>query len=482
MGFIRGIIYRYFKLKEHKTSIRREFISAATNYFTIIYILLLVPDILMDAFPGAFDGEGNLMAGALVFNNMTAEQVLTALTAVGFIVAGIGSVAMGLIINVPFIQGPSIAITTFCAYTVCGSFGYSYPQMLAMVFLSGVCFFILSITGLEYKIHKAVPLNLKYAVTAGIGLFIAFSGLIKAHIVEYNNETLPGLFNVADISNPHVISAWLALFGVVIITVMLKKHIHGAVFIGKLICIALAVPLGLVHLPENGISSVGIHIGRLLGNMDFSGLIDFSGIKPLFLSLCSVFIVVFSICIMDVFETISVLIATNTFTDLNEGEAPIKKRIPQILEIDAATTAIGAVMGAASVSTYAESTTGIIEGGRTGLTAVFTGIMFLLSVVISPLMSAIPSAATATTLIIAGVMMMGVIKYIDFENISEAVPAFLTMFLMPFTGSLLSGVSLGISMYVIIHLLVGEAKKTDAFLYALTVFFVTAVWFAGVRY
>lgn len=481
MNFLKKSLYKHFRLEVHSTGIRKEFLAGATNYFTIIYILLLVPEILIGAFPGALDGDGNLVANAVVFGDMTAQQVLTALTAVSFIMAGVGSIAMGFIINVPFIQGPSIAITTFCAFTVCGSFGYTYPQMLALVFLSGICFFVLSITGLEYKIHKAVPLNLKYAVTAGIGLFVAFSGLKKAHIVEYNSDTLLGLFNVADISNPHVVSAWLALFGVVIITVMLKKHIHGAVFIGKLVCIALAVPLGLVHLPEH-FASVGLNTGRLFGNMDFAGLIDVSGFQPFLLSLCSVFVVVFSICIMDVFETISVIIATKTFTNLNEGEAPIKKRIPQILELDAVTTAVGSVMGCASVSTYAESTTGIVEGGRTGLTSVFTGIMFLASVVVSPLMSAIPSAATATTLIVAGVLMMGVIKYIDFDNISEAVPAFFTMLLMPFTGSMLSGVSIGIALYVIIHLFIGEAKKSDSFLYLLTMFFVLSIWFAGVQY
>lgn len=477
MEKLNGVLNKYFKLEQHGSDIKTEFIAAATNYFTIIYILLLVPEILITAFDGAVDLNGDVIYAAKVFDNMTAEQVLAAITAVGFITAGIASIAMGLIINVPFVQGPSVAITTFAAYTVCGSLGYSYGQMLALVFLSGICFFILSVTGIEQRISDAIPKNLKYAVTAGIGLFVAFSGLRKAHIIEYNEDMIFTLFNASAFNNENTLSAWLALFGVIVIVVMLNKHVHGAVFIGKLICIALAAPLGLINLPQSKISDIGIHVDRLLFNLEFEGLLDFSGGRAFVFSLASVIVVIFSLCIMDVFETISVLIATDTFTDINKDEAPIKKRIPQILEIDAATTCLGSAMGAASVSTYAESTTGIIEGGRTGLTAVFTGIMFLLSIVISPLMSAIPSAATATTLIAAGVLMLGVIKYIDFDNIAEAVPAFMTMFLMPFTGSLLSGVALGIAMYVIIHLFIGEAKKTDALLYILTAFFVMVVWF-----
>lgn len=477
MEKLNGVLNKYFKLEQHGSDIKTEFIAAATNYFTIIYILLLVPEILITAFDGAVDLNGDVIYAAKVFDNMTAEQVLAAITAVGFITAGIASIAMGLIINVPFVQGPSVAITTFAAYTVCGSLGYSYGQMLALVFLSGICFFILSITGIEQRISDAIPKNLKYAVTAGIGLFVAFSGLRKAHIIEYNEDMVFTLFNASAFNNENTLSAWLALFGVIVIVVMLNKHVHGAVFIGKLICIALAAPIGLINLPQSKISDIGIHVDRLLFNLEFEGLLDFSGGRAFVFSLASVIVVIFSLCIMDVFETISVLIATDTFTDINKDEAPIKKRIPQILEIDAATTCLGSAMGAASVSTYAESTTGIIEGGRTGLTAVFTGIMFLLSIVISPLMSAIPSAATATTLIAAGVLMLGVIKYIDFDNIAEAVPAFMTMFLMPFTGSLLSGVALGIAMYVIIHLFIGEAKKTDALLYILTAFFVMVVWF-----
>ena len=476
MEKIKAFLYRYFKLKEHNTGIRRELMAGATNYFTIIYILLLVPEIMLTAFAGAFDANGNLIPGAVVFDGMTAEQLLAAITAISFIMAGIGSIAMGVIINVPFIQGPSITITTFAAYTICMGYGYSYPQMLAIVFLSGICFFILSVTGLEFKIHRAIPVNLKYAVTAGVGLFIAFTGLRKAHIIESDPSSLLKIFSFSEFSNSNTLSAYLALLGVVIIAVMIKKHIHGAIFIGKMLCIAAAIPLGLIHMPERGISYIDIPIEKLCCNIEFRGLLDISSTKAFLLSFLSVAVVVLSICIMDVFETISVIIATDTFTDVNTGEAPVKKRIPQILELDSITTAAGALMGSPTVSTYAESTTGIIEGGRTGLTAVFTGIMFLLSIVVSPLMSMIPSAATATTLIMAGVLMMGVIKYIDFENITEAVPAFMAMILMPLTGSMLAGVSTGIALYAIIHLFAGEAKKADTLLYIITLFFALAIW------
>lgn len=449
---LRDFIYERFRLNVHNSTIRNEVLAGITNYFTVIYIVILVPEILVSLFPEA-----------------QADEMLVALTASSFIAAGLGTILMGILINVPFVQGPSLAIGTFITYTVCKNLGYTYNQALAIVFISGICFFILSIFGIEKKIHRAIPLNIKYAVSAGIGLFIALTGLQKAHIIVYSSGQQVNLFNIADITSNYTKEAILALTGVVLITIMLKKHVHGAIFIGKIICIIAAFPLGLIKAIDVKKFIYEIPVSKTFFQMDFNGLIDSSGENTVFKSVLILVMIVFSVCIMDIFETMSMLIATDNFIKISQ-EGQVKKRIPQILEIDAATTSIGSVIGATTVSTYIESTAGIVEGGRTGLTSVVTGTLFLLSVFIAPLVYIIPSAATATTLIIAGILMMNVIKYIDFQDEAEAVPAFLTMFIMPLANSLLAGIAFGIISYIAIAIFIGKAKKINYVLYIISAF------------
>lgn len=474
---LRNFLTKYFHVDKHNSSVRTELMAGITNYFTIIYLVILVPEVLMGAFPEAWDANGDIIASAILSNGLTANEMLVALTAVCFIAAGIGSILMGTLINVPFVQGPSLAIGTFVTYTICRHFGYTYNQALAIVFISGVCFFILSITGIEKRIHKSMPNNLKYAVTAGIGMFIAFTGLTKSHIISSSNGGYAQLFNMMDFFNPDTKSAWLAIFGIIFITVLLKKHVHGAIFIGKILCIIIAIPLGLIKTLESGVFQYNIRITEVIFKLDFNGLINFESPTTIFQSVSTVMIMVFAICMMDIFETISMLITTDNYVNRNNDETSVKKRIPQILEIDAATTSIGAMLGSTSISTYIESTTGIIEGGRTGLTSVVTGVLFLMTVSIAPVAGFVPSAATATTLVVAGVLMMNVIKFIDFEDPAEAVPAFFTMFMMPITNSLLIGLSFGVIMYIVIHLFLGKGNRLNYTIYLLgMLFFITLVF------
>lgn len=457
--------YDYFKIPEYKSSLRTEFLAGVTNYFTLIYAVMLVPEILIDAFPNAIGSNGEIVKEALVYGNITAGQMLVTLTAIAFIAAGIASVFMGLFVNLPFVQGPSIAIGTFVTYTICKGFGYSYNQALALVFISGIMFFALSVTGMEERLHRAIPNNLKYAVSAGIGFFIACTGLAKAHIINFGSEgSFASIFgtNMTDKNN---VSAVLALVMVLIIVIMIKKHIHGAIFIGKVLCIFAAIPLGLIHFSEGFVVNYNIDITALALKLDFNGLIDFTSNDTIFNTGLNILVIVFSLCIMDIFETMSMFIAMDNYVDLSHGDIRNKKSVPRILEVDAITTSAGSLIGSTSVSTYVESTTGVIEGGRTGFTAVVTGVLFLATVPFTPLVSLVPSAATATTLIVAGVLMMGVLKFIDFKDITEAVPAFLTMILMPFTNSLLIGVSVGIISYILIHIFVEHDKKISPLLY-----------------
>ncbi len=470
VNFLKNFCYDYFGIPRNQSGIRTEFLAGVTNYFTLIYAVMLVPEILIEAFPNAVARNGDIVKDAFVYGNITAGEMLVTLTAIAFIAAGVASVFMGFFVNLPFIQGPSIAIGTFVTYTICRGFGYSYNQALALVFVSGILFFVLAVTGMEERIHNAIPDNLKYAVSAGVGFFIACTGLAKAHIINFgSSESFATIFgtNFADKNN---VSAVLALVMVVIIVIMLKKHIHGAIFIGKVLCIIAAVPLGLIHFSEAFELNFGFNITSLAMTLDFNGLIDLTSKSTMFTTAIHVLIIVFSLCIMDIFETMSMFIAMDNYVDLSHNNKNNSKTIPRILEVDAVTTVAGALIGSTSVSTYVESTTGVIEGGRTGFTAVVTGILFLATVPFTPLVSLVPSAATATTLIVAGVLMMGVLKYIDFKDITEAVPAFFTMILMPFTNSLLIGVSMGIISYVVIHFFVNHDKKISPLLYILGFF------------
>lgn len=466
IDYIKNFLYKKFNIREHNSNIKTEVLAGVTNYFTLIYLVMLTPEVLMNIFSGAIAEDGSIIGDFILGNGLKANEMFIALTAASFICSGLSSIIMGCLTNLPFIQGPSLAVGTFITYTVCISFGYTYNQALAIVFVSGLIFFILALFGIEKKIHKAIPKNIKYAVSCGIGLFIAYQGLLKAHIIEQSSLNT-NLFDFYNITSKDTKTAILALVGVILITILHKKHIYGSIFIGKIVCIILAFPLGLISLEKLDFFT-SINLDKVFFELDFTGIIDFSNSSLFFQTTMTILVVLFSICIMDIFETMAMLIVADNFVEISK-ERFTNKRIPQILEIDAITTSIGSTIGSVTVSTYVESTAGIIEGGRTGLTAIVTGVLFLLSTFLSPLVALVPSAATATTFIVAGVLMMTIIKFIDFENIDEAVPAFFTMILMPLTNSILVGIAFGIISYVAIHLFLGKAYKVSKILYILSI-------------
>lgn len=451
-------------MEEKSTNIRREFISGTANYFTIIYIVMLVPEILIECFTGAVDANGGINMDAVVLNDMTVSQVLISLTSIAFMITGLASFLLGIKTNMPLVQGPSVAIATLVTYTLCKTIGYSYFQSLAIVFISGIIFFILSVTGIEEKIHSIIPQNIKFAVSAGIGLLLFVNGFFKAHILENTNNGIK-FINFYDF-NENTLTAIVAVLGIVFIIVLLKYNVHGAVFIGKLLCIAAAFPLGLIH---RGHKEYGWNMLDFFWKLDFSGLF----INNNFIVLV---VIIFAICIMDIFETISVYISMDYF--VRESHIDHKNReVPEILEVDAVNTVIGSVFGMTNVSTYAESSVGIIDGGRSGLTAVITGMLYVLSVPFTPLISFVPSAATATTLMAVGIMMIGLVRKIDFENVAEVLPAITTMILMPLTGSILIGISVGIILYILIHLFLKKAEKISISLIILGVLFAIMLFF-----
>nr|WP_317357025.1 NCS2 family permease [uncultured Tyzzerella sp.] len=463
---IKSFLYKRFQIKEHNSNLKTELLAGVTNYFTLIYLVMLVPEVLMNVFTSEILRNGKELGYYVLDNGLTLSEMFVALTAASFICSGISSIIMGCLTNLPFVQGPSLAVGTFVTYTVCISFGYTYNQALAIVFLSGFIFFILALFGMEKRIHKAIPKNIKYAVTCGIGLFIAYQGLLKAHIIQQSSINT-NLFDFSSLGSKDTKTAILALVGVIIITILHKKHIYGSIFIGKIVCILLALPLGLISLQKIDLFTP-INLNAVFFEIDFHGIIDFSSSSLILKTTMTLLVVLFSLCIMDIFETVAMLIVADNFVEISK-EGFANKNIPQILEIDAITTSVGATIGSVTVSTYVESTAGIVEGGRTGLTAIVTGVLFLLSTFLSPLVALVPSAATATTLIVAGVLMMNMMKFIDFENIDEAVPAFFTMLLMPLTNSILVGIAFGVISYVAIHIFLGKAHKVSKILYFLSI-------------
>ena len=469
-------IYRVFELKEYNTTIKTEFLAAITNYFTFLYLITLVPEIIMDIFPEVIDKEGKFINDVIVYNGISAGQMLISLTIAALIASGIASIAVGIITNTPLIQGPSLTIATFISYTVCKNFGYSYSQALFIVFISGVVFFLLSMTGLEKRLHDIIPDNIKYAVTGGIGMYIVLQGLIKSYIFEKSGNGF--LFmNLLNFNDTHNKTAILTVCGIILIIILINKHVHGAIFIGKLVCILVAVPLGMTgHIYANEVL-----ISPFVFSINMNGLIDNTSTKSIVVSLFNIVMIVFVICIIDIFETISTTIAMKNFIWLKpkECENVIDKEMPKILEVDSATTSLGALIGMTTVSTYVESNTGVVEGARTGLTAIITGLLFIVTVPFTAFTTAVASAATATTLIMAGVMITGILKQINFEDVSEALPAVLTVLSMVVLNKIIVGIAIGIISYVLCNVFLFK-KKIDIYLVVMSLFMIIMLIFTTI--
>ena len=469
-------IYRFFELKEYNTTIKTEFLAAITNYFTFLYLITLVPEIIMDIFPEVIDKEGKFINDVIVYNGISAGQMLISLTIAALIASGIASIAVGIITNTPLIQGPSLTIATFISYTVCKNFGYSYSQALFIVFISGVVFFLLSMTGPEKRLHDIIPDNIKYAVTGGIGMYIVLQGLIKSYIFEKSGNGF--LFmNLLNFNDTHNKTAILTVCGIILIIILINKHVHGAIFIGKLVCILVAVPLGMTgHIYANEVL-----ISPFVFSINMNGLIDNTSTKSIVVSLFNIVMIVFVICIIDIFETISTTIAMKNFIWLKpkECENVIDKEMPKILEVDSATTSLGALIGMTTVSTYVESNTGVVEGARTGLTAIITGLLFIVTVPFTAFTTAVPSAATATTLIMAGVMITGILKQINFEDVSEALPAVLTVLSIVVLNKIIVGIAIGIISYVLCNVFLFK-KKIDIYLVVMSLFMIIMLIFTTI--
>lgn len=448
---------KLFHLKENHTDVKTEVMAGITTFMTMAYILAVNPNIL--------EASG-----------MDRGAVFTATALASFI----ATCLMALLSNYPFVLAPGMGLNAYFAYTVVLGMGYSWQQALAAVFVEGLIFILLSLTNVREAIFNAIPMTLKHAVSVGIGLFIAFIGLQNAHVVVNNDSTLVTVFSfknsvASQTFKSEGITVLLALLGLLITAVLLVKNVKGGILWGILITWGLGILCQFTGLyvpnPEAGFYSL---------LPDFSNGISVPSLAPTFLKMdftivfsLDFVVIMFAFLFVDMFDTLGTLIGVASKAELldKDGRLP---RIRGALLSDAVGTSVGAMCGTSTVTTFVESASGVAEGGRTGLTGVVAAILFGLSLFLSPIFLAIPSFATAPALIIVGFLMLTSVTKIDFNDMTEAIPAFIAIIAMPFLYSISEGISLGVISYVVINLVTGKAKekKISVLMYVLAVLFV----------
>ena len=430
----------YFRLTENKTDAKTEIIAGITTFITMAYILFVNPNILS--------------ATGMDFNSVFLATTLS---------AAVGTFIMGFYANLPFAQASGMGLNAFFAFSVVLGMGYTWQQALAIVFLSGILFILLTVTGARRAIIDAIPASLKHAIGGGIGLFIALIGFQNAGIVVHDENTLVTLTRF---DNPGVI---LAVIGLIITGILMVKKVKGAILIGIVITTLIGIPMGVTNTAID--MTLNLDISPTFMKMDFKGLLDAQGASGLTASLISAITVIISFALVDMFDTIGTLIGTANRAGMLDEDGNLRN-MDKALLADAVATSAGAVLGTSTVTTYVESAAGVAEGGRTGLTAVTTGALFVLAVFLAPFALAIPAEATAPALIIVGVLMVGTIKQIDFDDFAEALPAFLTIAVMPFTYSIANGIAAGLIFYPIVKIITGKAKEVHPAVYILAILFI----------
>ncbi|TYQ16135.1 UNVERIFIED_CONTAM: AGZA family xanthine/uracil permease-like MFS transporter [Acetivibrio alkalicellulosi] len=452
---------KFFKLKENNTDIKTELIAGLTTFVTMAYIIFVNPDILS----APFFIMDNPEYGSIIFNNVFFATCVA---------AAIGTLIMALYAKLPFAQAPGMGLNAFFSFTMVFSLGYTFNQALAAVFISGILFIIITLIGFRKTIVKAIPENLKYAISAGIGLFIALIGFSNANIIIAHNETLVTMIDFSNFQSPEVKNALVAVIGLMIIAILMQLKIKGAILIGILLTTIISIPFGVANISITGINdfiSLPQFPRETFMKMDIRGLLGIGTGQSIWSILFTTITLVVAFSLVDMFDTIGALIGTGQQSGLvdKDGNLP---NMEKALMADAIATTTGAILGTSTVTTYIESGAGIQAGGKTGLTSVVTAIMFLLALFFAPLVGIVPPAATAPALIIVGILMISQIKNINFESMDEALPAFLTIVLMPFTYSIATGIAAGIITYPVLKFFKGKSKEVHPILYVLAILFI----------
>ena len=441
-----------FKLSQNGTTVKTEVMAGITTFMTMAYILAVNPSILADA-------------------GMDPTAVLLATAIASFI----GTACMAFMANLPFALSAGMGLNAFLAYTVVLGYGYSWQVALLAVFFEGIVFIVLSLTNVREAIFNAIPLNLKRGVSVGIGLFIAFIGLQNAGLCV-DSSTLVTITSFTENFSTSGICALLALVGLFITAVLYIKNVNGAILLGILATwvIGMLCQVAGIYVPDN-VSYFSLF--PTWGLTDFSKLgetfgqcfkVDFSNV-----SIANFIVIMCSFLFVDLFDTLGTLIGVATKANMIDEEGKLPGIKPALLA-DAIGTTAGAVLGTSTVTTFVESASGVAAGGRTGLTALTTGVLFLASTLFAPIFTAIPSFATAPALIMVGFLMVGTVSEIRFEldNLTEAIPAYLAIIAMPLFYSISEGISLGIISYVLLNVAAGKGKTVKPLMYVLALLFV----------
>ncbi|MDR3593642.1 NCS2 family permease [Clostridium sp.] len=450
----------YFHLKENNSNVKTEILAGITTFVTMAYIIFVNPNILKIAGMNSANAVGDAAAQFSVGSDPIVSSVFVATC----LAAAIGTLIMGLYANLPFAQAPGMGLNAFFTYTVCLTLGFTWNQALSCVLMSGVLFIIITVTSIREKIVDAIPQNLKYAISGGIGLYIALIGLKSGGVIVANQATLVGFGNFA---KPGTL---LTIIGIIITAVLMSRGIKGSILIGIILTTIIGIPLKITSLANLHVFSAPPSLAPTFAAFDFAGLFSKGGtsIGGAFLS---VIMVVITICLVDLFDTIGTLVGTATKAGMVDENGKVL-RMNKALLCDAVATTAGSFLGTSTVSTYIESTAGVSEGGRTGLTSTIVGILFILSLFFSGLVGIVPGEATAPALVIVGVLMMSAIVNINFSDFTEAVPAFFAIALMPFSYSIANGIAAAMIFYPITKIATGRQKELHPIVYILALLFI----------
>ncbi len=443
---------KFFKLKQSGTTVSREVIAGATTFFAMAYIIFVNPSML---------GLAGMPEGAVLLATIIASVI--------------GTLIMALFANVPYAVAPGMGLNAFFTFTVVGLRGYSWQEALAMVFLCGVINVLITVTKLRKMIINSIPESLQNAIGGGIGIFIAYIGLLNANLIVFN-DNIPALttFNSRGVL--------LAVMGIVITIILLILNVKGAIFIGIVATTIIGIPMKVVDLSGIGVSSgvgdafkeLGTTFGAALGSEGLGSLFSDTSRLP------EVLMTIFAFSLADTFDTIGTFIGTGRqsgiFDDADEKalqeSTGFKSKMDKALFADSIATSIGAVFGTSNTTTYVESAAGIQAGGRTGLTAVVTAFLFLVSIFLAPIIGIVPSQATAPALIIVGIMMLSSFKGIDWNNFEEAVPAFFATVFMGLTYSISDGIAAGFIFFCIVKLVKGKGKEVSPVIWVACALFI----------
>ena len=426
-------IERYFKIREKGSTVRTELLAGMTTFIAMAYILFVNPNILADA---------GIPKDAAIASTIW--------------IAALASMAMGVFANYPVALAPGMGLNAFFAYYVCGVLGLHWTVALGAVFFSGVLFLILTVGGIRQAIINAVPRDLKLAISVGIGLFIAFIGLKGTGLIVENSATYVSLGHV---TSPTTL---LSLFGLLFTAALMARDVHGSILIGIFVTTILAMVLGMTPAPQgigDIISTSLPHMGETFGQLDLAGAWNYGLVS-----------IIFTFTVVELFDNMGTLIGLTTKAKMVKADGHIEN-IDKALTTDAVGTMVSAVFGTSTVTSYIESAAGIAAGGRTGLTALAAGVLFLAALLFTPLIGLVPAFATAPALILVGALLMSEVGKIDFSDFTNALPSFLTIIMMPLTSSIANGFAFGFISYTVMKLFAGQYKQISWIMYLVSIAF-----------